>query len=157
MEHGRMRNATLTLTLFLALFSTLARAEKKVIAPPEFPPPANGAPLFSPGILVDGTLYISGQTGADLKTRAYPEEFEAEVKNTLDSIGIILKAANMTFDDVVSVQIYMTDMSMFQRMNTVYTSVMKAPRPARTTVGVAKLAAPNAHIEITMTARKSRK
>jgi enamine deaminase RidA (YjgF/YER057c/UK114 family) len=45
-------------------------------------------------------------------------------------------------------------MDLFARMNTVYTSYFSDPRPARTTAGVLKLAAPKAHIEITVTARK---
>ena len=60
----------------------------------------------------------------------------------------------MTFDDVVAVQVYLTDIDLFARMNAVYSSVLKAPRPARTTVGVTKLANAKAHIEITVTARK---
>jgi 2-iminobutanoate/2-iminopropanoate deaminase len=151
-----MLKATFILTLFLVLSPAACRAEKEVIAPPEFAPPAGGSSALSPGILVDGTLYISGQTGGDLKTRTLPDDFETEVKNCLDHIGIILKAAKMSYEDVVSVQIYLTDISLFQRMNAVYTSVMKEPRPTRTTVGVAKLANPNGKIEITMTARKSR-
>jgi 2-iminobutanoate/2-iminopropanoate deaminase len=152
-----MRKAAVFVMLFAALGPAGARAEKKVIAPPEFAPQAGATANFSPGILVDGTLYISGQLGTDVKTRAFPKEFETEVKNSLDNIGIILKAAGMTYADVVSVQVYMTDVSLFARMNAVYTSVMKEPRPARTTVGVAQLANPSARIEITMTARKARK
>lgn len=152
-----MRNATVFAILIAALGAAGARAEKKVIAPPEFAPQPGATSNFSPGILVDGTLYISGQLGTDVKTREFPKEFEAEVKNSLDNIGIILRAAGMTFADVVSVQVYMTDVSLFARMNAVYTSVLKEPRPARTTVGVAHLANPNARIEITMTARKARR
>jgi 2-iminobutanoate/2-iminopropanoate deaminase len=129
------------------------RAEKKTIVPPEFAASAATAP-YSPGILVDGTLYISGQIGQDLKTSQIPAGFEQEVKLTLDRIGLVLKAAGMKFEDVVSVQVYLTDMDLFTKMNAVYTSVFKSPRPARTTVGVTKLAAPTAHIEITVTARK---
>src|SRR6266571_2296257 len=103
-------------------------AEKKVIQPKEFP---TGRP-FSPGILSDGTLYIAGQTGQDLKTGKIPDDFEAEVKQCLDNIGLVLKAA---------------------RMNTVYTTVFTDPRPARTTVGVATLVG-TARVEITVTARK---
>jgi 2-iminobutanoate/2-iminopropanoate deaminase len=110
--------------------------------------------MFSPGILVDGTLYVSGQIGQDLKTKEVPADFEAEVKTCLDNIGIILKAAGMTYDHVVSVQIYLTDMDLFARMNGVYAGVFKAPRPSRTTVGVTKLANAKAHIEVTVTARK---
>ena len=125
-------------------------AEKKVIQPKEFAP---GAP-FSPAVLVDGTLYISGQIGRDLKTQKVPENFEAEVRQVLDNIGIILREASMNYGDVVAVQVYLTDMDLFQRMNAVYTTYFKEPRPSRTTVGVTKLAAPGAHIEVTVTARK---
>ena len=141
-----MRN----LCLILLLLAAPLQAEKKVIAPPEFP---KGAP-YSPGILSDGTLYIAGQVGQDLKTRQIPTDFEAEVKTTFTNIALVLKAAGMDFKDVVSVQVYLTDMDLFQRMNAVYTTYFPEPRPARTTVGITKLAAPGARIEITVTARK---
>jgi 2-iminobutanoate/2-iminopropanoate deaminase len=125
-------------------------AEKKIIQPKEF---ATGGPL-SQAVLVDGTLYVSGQIGRDLKTQKVPEDFEAEVRQVLDSIGIILREAKMNYADVISVQIYLTDMELFSRMNAVYTNYFKADRPSRTTVGVVKLAAPGARIEITVTARR---
>ena len=129
-------------------------AEKKVIVPPEFAPaPGAPVPMFSPAVLVDGTLYIAGQTGADLKTGEIPAEFEAEVKTCLERIRLVLKAAGMNYQDVVAVQVYLTDMDLFARMNAVYAGVFPAPRPARTTVGVARLVG-KAHIEITVTARK---
>jgi len=143
----------LLLTMLLSLASL--HAEKKVIAPPEFAgAPGAPAPMFSAGILSDGTLYAAGQIGTDLKTGAVPDSFEDEVKLCLDRVGIILKAAGMTFRDVVSVQVYLTDMDLFPRMNAVYGNVFQAPRPARTTVGVTKLAAPKARMEMTVTARK---
>jgi 2-iminobutanoate/2-iminopropanoate deaminase len=126
-----------------------ARAEKTIVQPKEFA--AGGA--FSPAILVDGTLYVSGQIGRDLKTQQVPQDFEAEVRQVLDNIGIILREAKMNYADVVSVQVYLTDMELFSRMNAVYTTYFKADRPARTTVGVVKLAAPGARIEIAVTAR----
>jgi 2-iminobutanoate/2-iminopropanoate deaminase len=134
--------------LSLILAATLAAADKKVIQPKDFP---TGRP-FSPGILVDGTLYVAGQTGSDLKTGKLPEEFEAEVRQALDNIGLVLKEAGKGFEDAVAVQVYLTDMELFPRMNAVYTTYFKEPRPARTTVGVAKLVG-TARIEITVTAR----
>ncbi len=151
-----MRKTYFLLVALVVLCPASSWAEKKVIAPPEFRQPGAPALPFSPGILVDGTLYISGQVGRDLKTGAIPEDFEAEVMRCLENTGIILKAAGMSYDDVVAVQVYLTDVSLFQRMNAVYSSVLKDPRPSRTTVGVTKLAAAGARIEITMTARKSR-
>jgi 2-iminobutanoate/2-iminopropanoate deaminase len=124
-------------------------AEKKIIQPKEFAP---GGP-FNPGVLVDGTLYVSGQIGRDLKTQKVPGDFEAEVRQVLDNIGIILREAKMNYVDVVSVQVYLTDMALFQRMNNVYITYFKDQRPTRTTLGVSKLAIPEAHVEITVTAR----
>ena len=127
-----------------------ALAQKKVIQPKEMP---SGTPL-SAGILAGNTLYVSGQLGRDPKTQKVPADFEAEVKQVLENIGMVLREAKMNYGDVVSVQVYLTDMSLFARMNAVYTNYFKADRPARTTVGVVKLAAPDAHIEITATAYK---
>jgi len=146
----------LVLTLFVAAVLCLPlAAQKRAITLPETAAPTGATPLFSPGIVVDGTLYVSGQIGADLKTRKIPADFDAEVKTALDNVGAILKAADMNFNDVVAVQVYLTDMSQFARMNAVYTTYFNLPRPARTTVGVTKLALPDAHIEITVTAHKS--
>jgi 2-iminobutanoate/2-iminopropanoate deaminase len=147
------------LLLTALLTAASLHAEKKAINPDEFKPaPGAPAPMFSGGILVDGTLYAAGQIGADLKTGAVPDSFEDEVKLCLKRIELVLRDANMTFGDVVSVQVYLTDMDLFARMNAVYgkvfTTELGNPRPARTTVGVTKLALPKARIEITVTARK---
>jgi len=121
---------------------------KKIILPPG----SNAAANFSPGMMVDGTLYISGQGGEDANGKI-PADFEAEVKQCLDNIGVVLKEAGMSPADVVGIQVYLTDKETFQRMNTVYASYFKVPRPARTTVVVAGLVGPG-RIEITATARK---
>jgi 2-iminobutanoate/2-iminopropanoate deaminase len=134
--------------LVVASTGLAAGAEHQIIRPAGTTPGGN----FSPGILVDGTLYISGQAGEDASGKV-PDEFEAEVKQSLDNIDVVLKAAGMSSADVVSVQVYLTDGALFQRMNSVYTAHFKDPRPTRTTVVVAKLVGPG-RIEITATARK---
>ncbi len=136
------------LILLLALSAGVCFAEKKAISPKSVTP----SPNFSTAILSGGTLYVSGQVGRDASGKA-PESFEAEVKIALDNIGAALKEAGMTFDDVVAVQVYLTDIDLFARMNAVYVTYFKEPRPARTTVGVAKLAGPF-RVEITVTAHK---
>ena len=131
------------------LFAGLASgADKKIVMPPGAKPGGN----YSPGILIDGTLYISGQGGEDAAGKI-PVDFDAEVKQSLDNIGAVLQAAGMSPADVVSVQVYLTDGAKFPRMNAVYTSYFKDPRPTRTTVVVAKLVGPG-NVEITVTARK---
>ena len=144
-----MHTSKLTIVVLTLLFAAPAfSADKKIIMPPGAKPGGN----YSQGILIDDTLYVSGQGGEDAAGKI-PSDFEAEVKQSLDNIGAILKAAGMAPTDVVSVQVYLTDGAMFQRMNAVYTSYFKDPRPTRTTVVVAKLVGPG-NIEITVTARK---
>ena len=143
-----MNRLLLTIVL-IASAGLAAAAEKKIIYPPEF---REGMP-FSPGVQVGDTLYCAGQTGSDLKTGQYPAEFEQEVHQTFKRIGIILEAAGYDFSDAVDVKVYLTDISLFQDMNSVYTQYFKKDRPARTTVAVASLVG-KARIEITVTARK---
>ena len=134
---------------FVSLSSCLmVGAEKRVVRPSGSEPSAS----WSHGILVDDTLYISGMGGEDAAGKI-PGNFEAEVKQALDNIGAVLKAAGMSPGDVVSVQVYLTDAATFERMNEVYKAYFREPRPTRTTVVVAKLVG-QGHIEITATARK---
>jgi 2-iminobutanoate/2-iminopropanoate deaminase len=142
----RTRNVLLVSIVLAAAASAQTR---QAVHPKGFPA---GTP-FSPGILADGTLYVAGQIGADLKTSSIPADFEAELKMCLDRVGLVLQEAGMNFDDVVAVQVYLTDMDLFPRLNAVYTTYFKEPRPARTTVGVVKLAN-GAHVEISVTAHK---
>src|ERR1700730_5990485 len=137
----------LALTIVGAAMPILA--EKKIIQPKEFAPGA----AFSPAVLVDGTLYVSGQIGRDLKTQKVPENFDREVRQGLDNIDMTLREAKRNYAEVVAVQVYLTDMTLFQKMNDIYITYFKTDRPSRTTLGITKLAVPEARIEITVTAR----
>ena len=144
-----MRKSILTAVAIALMGSTLSLAgERKIILPPG----AKAGGSWSPGILLDGTLYVSGMGGEDASGKI-PTDFAAEVRQALDNIGVVLKAAGMSRSDVVSVQVYLTDVATFQRMNTVYMNYFQDPRPTRTTVVVAKLVGPG-RIEITVAARK---
>ncbi len=135
----------------LLLLPMLALApQKTAVSPPGTAPGGTS----SPGILSGGTLYVSGQTGEDAKTHQIPANFDDEMKNCLSNVKLVLAANGMGFKDAVTVQVYLTDLSLFPRMNAVYVTFFPEPRPARTTVGISKLTAPGAHIEITVTARK---
>ncbi len=141
-----MKTLRLTFAFSLMLLPSLLQAEKK----PVLPAGASTAGPYSPGILSNGVLYVAGQIGRDASGKI-PENFEAEVKATLDNVDRILKEAGLTAANAVAVQVYLTDMELFDRMNKVYMSYFPEPRPARTTVGVAKLVGPS-RIEITVTA-----
>jgi 2-iminobutanoate/2-iminopropanoate deaminase len=135
-------------TLLVAALIYAAGSKKKVVAPKGATP----SPNFSSGIQVGDTLYVSGMTGT--KDGKIPDSFEDEVRQTLGNIHNTLEAGGMDYSDVVAVTVYLTDMDLFQRMNAVYTTIFKEPRPTRTTIGVTRLAGAGAHIEITVTARK---
>lgn len=124
-------------------------AGKKAVTPKGF---QSNMP-FSAGVRWGDTLYVSGMTAHDWQTRALPSSFEEEVQGAIDNVSRILKSDGMSLQDVVSVQVYLTDIDLFSRMNAVYIKNFPEPRPSRTTVGVARLVG-NAHIEITATARK---
>lgn len=149
-----MRRTMGTMLVIMTMLGALSAQQRKIISPPEFGNQGKDAIPFSPGVLVGDTLYVSGEIGVDLHTGEIPKDFDREVKACLENIGIILKAAGMDYADVVSAQVFLTDMTQFKRMNAVYASVFKMPRPARVTVGVNALAVPNAHIEIMVTAQR---
>jgi 2-iminobutanoate/2-iminopropanoate deaminase len=141
---------TLMTTLALVSLCTgvTLGADNQVILPKGAEPNAG----WSYGIQAGGTLYVSGMAGEDA-TGKIPASFEAEMKQALDNIGAVLKEARMSPADVVSVQVYLTDAALFDRMNVLYKTYFKGPKPARTTVVVSKLVGPG-HVEITVTATR---
>lgn len=144
-----MLNPLFCLLMFAALLTTpVIKPDKKIITPAGKQPGTN----WSYGVMTDGTLFVSGMGGEDANGKI-PATFEAEVQQSLDNIDAVLKASGMTRADVVSVQVYIDDKNLFEKMNKVYTSFFKDPRPARTTVVVAGLVG-DGHVEITTTARK---
>jgi 2-iminobutanoate/2-iminopropanoate deaminase len=143
-----MSKRLITVVLLLLCTGVALGAQKKVILPKGATPSA----AWSYGIQADGTLYVSGMGGEDAAGKI-PFSFEAEVKQSLDNINTVLKEAGMTVADVVSVQVYITDGALFDRMNTVYKAYFKEPKPTRTTVVVSMLVG-SGHVEITATAKK---
>ena len=109
--------------------------------------------LYSPGVLIDKTIYVAGLQGTDSNTHKLPPDFDKEVRNCLDNIGTVLKDGGMGYGDVVSVQICLVDISQFQQVNDIYKAYFKDILPARTTVQVAKLSL-GSRIEIAAVAQK---
>jgi 2-iminobutanoate/2-iminopropanoate deaminase len=109
--------------------------------------------LYSPGVQIGGTIYVAGLQGTDLSTHKLPADFGQEVRNCLDNVGRVLKDGGMNYDDVVSVQIFLVDMSQFQQVNAIYKEYFKGVLPARATVQVAKLSL-GSRIEISAVAQR---
>ena len=102
----------------------------------------------------EGLVYLSGQTPLDPATGRLAEGGAAEqTERTFANLGKVLEAAGLGFDDVVKVNVFLTDMRDFAAMNEVYARRFAAPYPARTTIGVRELPL-GASVEIEMIARR---
>jgi len=90
---------------------------------------------FSDGVLVGNTLYLAGRLGLDPKTGKVPEDLEQEIRLLLDGIKATLGEAGMTMDDLVSVQVFCPDLSLYDKFNAVYRSYFTKDFPARGFIG----------------------
>lgn len=141
--------AGLVLLSVLSVPALTPKTEKKSVGAELVP----AGTLYSPGVLVGDTLYISGLQGTDPQTHTLPNDFGQEAKNCLANVGRVLKDSGMDYSNVASVQVYLVDLSQFEEMNGVYKEYFKSPLPSRTTVQVSKLSS-GSHIEIAAIARK---
>jgi 2-iminobutanoate/2-iminopropanoate deaminase len=141
--------AHLAAASLLAAGNPPSSSAKRAINPPGT---AEGLP-FSNGILVGNTLYVAGQEGSVNGKLA--EGIGPQTEAALGAIKKIVEQAGFQMSDVVSVTVYMADLSEFADMNKVYKTFFPEPRPARATVQVAALVA-NARIEISAIAVKAK-
>jgi 2-iminobutanoate/2-iminopropanoate deaminase len=93
---------------------------------------------FSSAVKVGDMLYIAGTT-ADPDRIAKGQSLEDEATDLMDQIKQNLEKAGMTMDDVVSAQVFCTDLGFYQTFNGVYIKYFHGDFPARTFVGVNKL------------------
>jgi len=125
---------------------------KKIIFTDKAPAPIGP---YSQAILIGNTLYTSGQIALNPKTMELNlEDIETETKQVMDNLKAVLDAADMTFENVVKVTIFIMNMGDFARINSVYSTFFdKATSPARETVQVAGLPK-GVNVEISMIAVK---
>lgn len=93
---------------------------------------------FSGAVLVGNTLYLSGTIGLD-ENQEVPSTPEAEARLVLNSMQGTLEAAGMTMDDLVSVQVFCSDVAHYAAFNAVYRTYFTREFPARAFVGVGTL------------------
>jgi 2-iminobutanoate/2-iminopropanoate deaminase len=103
----------------------------------------------------DGThVFCSGQTPIDPATGALKVGGVGDqTHQCFDNLFAVLADGGLGSDDVVKVNVYLTDMADFAEMNEAYRSRFTSPFPARTTIGVAALPM-NARVEIELVAKK---
>lgn len=85
-------------------------------------------------------LFLSGQVPLDPKTGdIVPCDVVAQATRVFENMGAILREAGLDFGDVVRTTVFLTDLSHFEAVNTVYAQYFKKPFPARSTVQVSAL------------------
>jgi len=104
------------------------------------PPPGGYAALpFSSGVFAGDTFYVAGHIGfypETLRVLANPDE---EARLMLDGVRGTLAKAGLAMDDIVSVQIFCSDVSLFDRFNAIYRTYFTEPLPARAFLGAGPL------------------
>jgi len=125
---------------------------KKVINSKNAPEPVGP---YNQAILIDGTLYLSGQIALDPKSMKMDNSsIESETIRVLNNIEAVLKEANYDFNDIIKTTIFLTNMEDFNVVNEIYGKRFeKEFAPARETVEVSGLPK-NAKIEISVIAKK---
>lgn len=100
------------------------------------PAPSGYGPLpFSNGVLIEDTLYLSGHIGFDPATRKPPSDAQQEARMMLDAFCETLSRAHFTMNDLVFVQVFCSDVSLFEKFNSVYRTYFTQPFPARAFIG----------------------
>ncbi|KIM97965.1 hypothetical protein OIDMADRAFT_20313 [Oidiodendron maius Zn] len=112
--------------------------QKEAVSTDKAPPPL---PFFSQAIKCQGMVYCSGSIGVDPKTKQLVEGSVADrCAQSLANLSAVLDAAGSSIDNVVKVNIFLTDIADFAAINGVYDKVFhKEPKPCRTCVAVHQL------------------
>ena len=96
---------------------------------------------FDDAVRVGNTLYLAGRIGLDPATGKPPADAAAEVRKVMDEIKSVLAQEGMTMDDLVTVQVFCTDLSLYGTFNDVYRTYFTKGFPARAFLGTGSLLA----------------
>jgi len=94
---------------------------------------------YSDAVLVGDTLFIAGRIGLDPATGKPPADVNEEIKLLLDGFDQVLQEANMSYDDLVNVQVFCPDLSLYEKFNTQYAKRFAKELPARAFIGSSQL------------------
>ncbi len=98
---------------------------------------------YSQAVATSGgrTVFCSGQIPIDPKTKQIMKDasIEDQTKLVLENLKAVLEADGMTMDNIVSTQVFMTNLDEFPQMNDTYATFFKSAPPARATVQVPRL------------------
>ena len=130
------RRFMLGMMLLVCCLAVRASDRKYVVKPRS--PELKGLP-FSDAVLAGNTLFIAGHIGLDPKTDMPPARPEEEARLVMDGIKQTVESAGLTMDDMVSIQVFCTDLKLYDTFNAVYKTYFHGDYPARAFVGIDKL------------------
>lgn len=88
---------------------------------------------------MDNTVYLSGQIGLDPTNMQMVEGIEAQIHRVFQSLRAVADAAGGSLNDMVKLNIFLTDLAHFAKVNEIMATYFHQPYPARAAVGVASL------------------
>lgn len=95
---------------------------------------------YSQAVKVGSTVYLSGQIPLVPETMSLVEgDIEAQIRQVFDNLSAVAEAAGGSLDDVVKLNIFLTDLANFATVNQVMAEYFREPYPARAAIGVASL------------------
>ncbi len=115
-------------------------------------PVAGSNPNLSPATRFGNLVFVAGQTGRHPTTGEPGKDIREQTRNVLERIKAVLEAAGTSLDNVLTATVYLTNRGDLAAYNEEYGRYFATNKPARTTVTVASLNAPELLIEITVTA-----
>lgn len=111
-------------------------APKLIIQTPDAPAAIG---TYSQAVRVGDTVYLSGQIGLDPITMQMVDGIEAQIHRVFQNLRAVASAADSSFDDLVKLNVYLTDLGNFSKVNEIMATYFRVPYPARAAVGVAAL------------------
>jgi 2-iminobutanoate/2-iminopropanoate deaminase len=122
------------------------QAQHRFVTSEKLPKPVGP---YSPGVIFEKLIFVSGQGAIDPRTGELAgADIETQTEQVLKNIASILEAAGSSLAHVLRCGVFLTDISEFPRMNSVYARMLGENRPARTTVEVSELPRPGLKVEI---------
>ena len=102
---------------------------------------------YSQAVRVGDTVYLSGQIGLDPDSMQLVEGIEAQIHRVFANLRAVTNAAGGSLNDIVKLNIFLTDLGHFAKVNEIMAMYFEAPYPARAALGVASLPR-NALVEV---------
>ncbi len=109
---------------------------KRIISTPHAPAAIG---TYSHAVAAANVVYMSGQIGLDPATMTMVDGFEAQTVRVFDNLKAVAEAAGGSLADAVKLNIYLTDLSNFAKVNEIMARYFEQPYPARAAVGVKEL------------------